>query len=48
LATALPVVWTDAPIAIVSGALFGGVFLSVVAFTKALLRHHLPPTAWSA
>jgi hypothetical protein len=32
----------------VSGALFGGVFLSVVASTTALVRHNLPPAAWPA
>jgi predicted MFS family arabinose efflux permease len=37
-----------APVAFVSGALFGGVFLSVVASTTALVRHNLPPTAWPA
>ena len=30
----------------VSGALFGSVFLSVVASTTALVRHNLPPAAW--
>jgi MFS-type transporter involved in bile tolerance (Atg22 family) len=30
-----------------SGALFGAVFLSVVASTTALVRHNLPPAAWS-
>ena len=29
-----------------SGALFGGVFLSVVASTTALVRHNLPAAAW--
>jgi predicted MFS family arabinose efflux permease len=48
LATVLPVWWTAAPVAFVSGALFGGVFLSVVASTTALVRHNLPPTAWPA
>jgi hypothetical protein len=32
----------------VSGLLFGGVFLSVVASTTALVRHNLPPAAWAA
>jgi MFS-type transporter involved in bile tolerance (Atg22 family) len=31
-----------------SGVLFGGVFLSVVASTTALVRHNLPATAWPA
>ena len=30
-----------------SGALFGSVFLSVVASTTALVRHNLPPAAWA-
>jgi MFS family permease len=28
--------------------LFGGVFLSVVASTTALVRHNLPPSQWAA
>jgi len=32
----------------ISGALFGGVFLSVVAATTALVRHNAPPEAWPA
>jgi predicted MFS family arabinose efflux permease len=32
--------------AIASGLLFGGVFLSVVASTTALVRHNVPPAAW--
>jgi len=31
-----------------SGALFGAVFLSVVASTTVLVRHNLPPAAWPA
>jgi hypothetical protein len=31
-----------------SGMLFGGVFLSVVASTTALVRHNLSPTHWAA
>ena len=46
LATALPV-WSAHPVAVfVSGALFGAVFLSVVAATTALVRHNLPPAQW--
>ncbi|MBL0150433.1 MAG: YbfB/YjiJ family MFS transporter [Ideonella sp.] len=48
VATALPVLWPHAAVAFVSGALFGGVFLSVVASTTALVRHNLPPAAWPA
>ena len=37
------------PVAVfVSGALFGSVFLSVVASTTALVRHNLPQSAWAA
>ena len=47
LATALPVI-SSHPIAVfISGALFGSVFLSVVASTTALVRHNLPPAAWA-
>ncbi len=46
LATALPVL-SAAPVAVfASGALFGAVFLSVVASTTALVRHNLPSAAW--
>lgn len=48
LATVLPVL-TSAPAAVLaSGLLFGAVFLSVVASTTALVRHNLPPAAWSS
>lgn len=48
LATVLPVASAH-PLAIyASGVLFGGVFLSVVASTTALVRHNLPPAAWPA
>jgi predicted MFS family arabinose efflux permease len=48
VATLLPVL-TAAPLLVfVSGILFGGVFLSVVASTTALVRHNLPPSAWSS
>lgn len=48
LATALPVLHAGAAAALVSGALFGAVFLSVVASTTALVRHNLAPAAWPA
>ena len=48
VATGLPVL-TVHPVAVfASGALFGSVFLSVVASTTALVRHNLPPSAWGA
>jgi MFS family permease len=48
VATALPVASAHPLAVFASGALFGGVFLSVVASTTALVRHNLPPTAWPA
>ncbi len=46
-ATLLPVLSPSAPVALASGLLFGGVFLSVVASTTALVRHNLPPSQWA-
>ncbi len=48
LATALPVLVVHPVAAFVSGALFGAVFLSVVASTTALVRHNLDATLWPA
>jgi predicted MFS family arabinose efflux permease len=51
LATALPVlpgIGAQPWAVLASGALFGGVFLSLVASTTALVRHNLPPAAWPA
>lgn len=48
LATVLPVWSSHAMAVVVSGALFGSVFLSLVASTTALVRHNLPPAAWPA
>lgn len=46
LATVLPV-WSAHPVVVfASGALFGSVFLSVVASTTALVRHNLRPEQW--
>ena len=47
LATLLPVLSSHPFAVFVSGALFGGVFLSVVASTTALVRHNLPAVGWS-
>ena len=47
LATLLPVLSAAWPVALLSGLLFGGVFLSVVASTTALVRHNLPPAQWA-
>ena len=48
LACVLPALSASVPLALVSGLLFGGVFLSVVASTTALVRHNLPPAQWAA
>ncbi|MCR5866497.1 YbfB/YjiJ family MFS transporter [Aquincola sp. J276] len=47
-ATLLPVVSAHPVAVFASGALFGAVFLSVVAATTAFVRHNLPPAAWPA
>jgi len=44
----VPALTTWMPALILSGVLFGGVFLSVVASTTALVRHNLPQMAWAA
>ena len=46
VATVLPAVATAWPWMVVSGVMFGGVFLSVVASTTALVRHNLPVAQW--
>jgi predicted MFS family arabinose efflux permease len=48
VAAILPAFTTAWPLVIASGLLFGGVFLSVVASTTALVRHNLPPAQWAA
>jgi MFS family permease len=48
IATLLPAVTTSWPAMLVSGLLFGAVFLSVVASTTALVRHNLPAEQWAA
>lgn len=47
LATLLPVLSAAWPVTLVSGVLFGAVFLSVVASTTALVRHNLPAEQWA-
>ena len=47
LATVLPVLSAHPALVFASGALFGAVFLSVVASTTALVRHNLPMPAWA-
>jgi predicted MFS family arabinose efflux permease len=46
LATLLPALTHAWGWVMLSGLLFGGVFLSVVASTTALVRHNLPQSAW--
>lgn len=48
VAAVLPALTTAWPLLLVSGLLFGAVFLSVVASTTALVRHNLPPSQWAA
>lgn len=47
VAVLLPALTHSFPIVLVSGVLFGGVFLSVVASTTALVRHNLPSHQWA-
>ncbi|MDI9331753.1 MAG: YbfB/YjiJ family MFS transporter [Alphaproteobacteria bacterium] len=46
LATALATLSQSLPVLLLSGALFGSVFLSVVASTTAFVRHNLPAEWW--
>jgi len=48
IATVLPALTTAWPLLLASGLLFGGVFLSLVASTTALVRHNLPASHWAA
>ena len=48
VATILPALTASPPLVFASGLLFGGIFLSVVASTTALVRHNLPAHAWSS
>lgn len=48
VATVLPALTNAWPLVLLSGVLFGGVFLSVVASTTALVRHNLPQSQWAA
>ena len=47
-ATVLPALTAAWPLVLLSGLMFGAVFLSVVASTTALVRHNLPPAQWAA
>ncbi|WP_100408538.1 YbfB/YjiJ family MFS transporter [Acidovorax sp. 69] len=48
VATLLPALTGAWPVVLASGLLFGGVFLSVVASTTALVRHNLPQVLWAS
>lgn len=48
VATILPALTGAWPVVLGSGLLFGGVFLSVVASTTALVRHNLPQALWGS
>lgn len=48
VATILPALTGAWPVVLASGLLFGGVFLSVVASTTALVRHNLPQALWAS
>ena len=47
VAIVLPALTQNFVLLLISGALFGGVFLSIVASTTALVRHNLPQSAWA-
>lgn len=47
VAIVLPVLTQAGPLVLLSGVMFGGIFLSVVASTTALVRHNLPASAWA-
>ena len=48
LATLLPALTSAWPMLLLSGILFGGVFLSLVASTTAMVKHNLAPAQWAA
>ena len=48
VATVLPALSSAWPLVLLSGLLFGAVFLSLVASTTALVRHNLPPARWAS
>lgn len=48
VAIILPALTSAWPLLMASGLLFGGVFLSVVASTTALVRHNVPASQWAA
>ncbi len=48
VATVMPALTSAWPLMMVSGILFGGVFLSVVASTTAMVKHNLAPSQWAS
>lgn len=48
VATILPALSSAWALVLLSGLLFGAVFLSLVASTTALVRHNLPPAQWAS
>ncbi|HYD76181.1 YbfB/YjiJ family MFS transporter [Ramlibacter sp.] len=48
VATVMPALTSAWPLVLASGLLFGGVFLSVVASTTALVRHNLAAAHWAS
>jgi predicted MFS family arabinose efflux permease len=48
VATIIPALTTDYAAMMLSGILFGGVFLSVVASTTAMVKHNLPADQWAS
>jgi len=47
-ATLLPAVSDNYAVLMVSGVVFGGVFLSIVAASTAMVRHNLPQAQWAS
>jgi MFS family permease len=48
VATVIPALTSAWPLMIVSGLIFGVVFLSLVASTTAMVKHNLAPEQWAA
>ena len=48
VATVIPALTSAWPLMMLSGILFGGVFLSVVASTTAMVKHNQAPSQWAA
>ena len=48
VATVIPALTAAWPMMMLSGLIFGVVFLSLVASTTAMVKHNLPPEAWAA